>query len=95
MSSVNPDEEYYNSQQAGTEAASAAAPAREWAEDPGTIGGTKSVQEPFPREALGVGLADLSLSFQRLAGCNSAGAAQVLLESVVTCVQVETDVRLP
>ena len=91
MGSVHPDERFFNQHKSTADAALK----RDWAEDPGTIGGIPIIQSPFPLEAMGPGLSDLCRSIQRLSGCNPAAAAQVLLGSLAVCAQVATDVRLP
>ena len=92
MASINPDEEHYKQQH---NTPPPGAPQLDWAEDPGTIGGIHTSQKPFPLEAMGPGLSDLCLSIQRLSGCNPASSAQVVLGSLVICLQEDTDVRLP
>ena len=93
MSSVNPDEAFFNQRKDSLPADEALK--LEWAEDPGIIGGILTTQPPFPLEAMGPGLSDLCRSIQRLTGCNAAAAAQVLLGSLAVCAQADTDVRLP
>lgn len=90
---MNPDEEFFNQEQSTPREDEALKLA--WAEDPGTIGGIHSVQKPFPLEAMGPGLFEISHSIQHLSGCNPGSAAQVVLGSLGVCVQAATDVRLP